>query len=116
MRLPSASRAAGGGRRGFRGAEFDAVEDRRQGGSQRLVEDAVEGGSNKPEEPGRVMRGVVEIEHALVGGVVHGRGPGKGPAHARHVRMCAFHGTGHIIPDHGAGLISIHRYIGRAVR
>ena len=34
-------------------------------------------------------------------------GPGKGPAHARHVRMCAFNGTGHLVPDHGAGLISI---------
>ena len=45
VRLPSASRAAGGvrraaggTRRGFRGAEFDAIEDRRQGGSQRRVE------------------------------------------------------------------------------
>ena len=43
VRLPSASRAAGGGRCGFHGAEFDAIEDRRQGGSQRPVEDAVEG-------------------------------------------------------------------------
>ena len=100
VRLPSASRTAGGARRGFRGAEFDAVEDGRQGGARRFVEDTAEGGSNKPQEIGRVMRGIVEIEHALVGGVVHGRGPGKGLAHARHVRMCAFHGTGHIVPDH----------------
>ena len=51
------------------GARLDAVEDRRQGGPQRLLEDGPEVSGQQSQEVGRILSGVV-VEDAPFAGVV----------------------------------------------